>query len=218
MENLNETVNKNYIPPAHWDFLTPFYDVGCILLGFGSGFRHRIIQDLNLSGTEKILDAGCGTGTLLIMLKNLYPSIITEGLDPDEKALKIAIKKSKKSHTNIIFHCSTMDNMPFESSSFDIVVSSLTFHHIQQDDKLASLKECYRILKPQGRMLLVDFGPPDSYLLNRASSKIFSLFEPIEDGRKGRIPELMSEAGFYKVNEAGKYLYGITFYKGYKNE
>ncbi|MBI5749232.1 MAG: hypothetical protein HZA00_08905, partial [Nitrospinae bacterium] len=60
-----------------------------------------------------------------------------------------------------------------------------------------------------------DFGPPRSYIVARILSRLFSLFEPIEDGVEGRIPELMLKAGFSKVNEGEKYLYGITIYKGY---
>lgn len=220
MENLSEIVNrdriKNYIPPAHYDFLLPFYDIGCVLLGFGRNFRCKIIRHLGLWGAEHILDVGCGTGTLLIMLKEIYPSVFAEGLDPDKKALQIASQKSHRNNANILLHCSTMDNMPFESNSYDIVVSSLVFHHIQENNRFESLKECLRILKPQGRMLLVDFGPPRPYIVDRILSGLFSLFEPIEDGRKGRIPELMLKAGFSKVNEVEKYLYGITFYEGYK--
>lgn len=196
----------------------PFYDIGCILLGFGKGFRHRIIKHLNLSGTERILDAGCGTGTLLIMLKEIYPSVVAEGLDPDEKALQIASQKSHRNNTNILLHCSIMDNMPFESNSYDVIVSSLVFHHLQKDNRLASLKECLRVLRPGGKMLLVDFGPPRPYIVDRILSMLFSLFEPIEDGVEGRIPELMLKAGFSKVNEVEKYLYGITFYESYKQD
>jgi len=222
MEDLMEIVlmekTENYIPPAHWNFLTPFYDIGCILLGFGKGFRHRIIKHLNLSGTERILDAGCGTGTLLIMLKEIYPSVVAEGLDPDEKALQIAYKKTQKNNFNIPLHRGAMNNMHFENSSFNVVLSSLVFHHLQKDNRLASLKECLRVLKPGGRMLLIDFGPPRPYIVDRILSRLFSLFEPIEDGVEGRIPELILEVGFNKVNEIGKYLYGITFYESYKQD
>lgn len=216
MEIIKKAKIRNYIPPAHWNFLLPFYDTGCYLLGFGRNFRFKIIQHLRLSGTERLLDAGCGTGTLLAILKEIYPSVIAEGLDPDEKALQIAIKKFHSNNTNIILHCSKMDNMPFKNDSFDIITSSLVFHHIQKNDRLASLKEYLRVLKPLGRLVLVDFGPPGYNLVDRILSALFSVFEPIKDGREGRIPELMLEVGFNKVSEIGKYLYGITFYEGYK--
>ena len=218
METIIKEKTKNYIPPAHYDFLTTFYDIGCVLLGFGKNFRCRIIQHLGLWGTEHLLDAGCGTGTLLVMLKKYYPEVIAEGLDPDKKALQIASQKSHRNNANILLHCSTMDNMPIESNSYDVIVSSLVFHHLQKDNRFASLKECLRVLRPGGRMLLVDFGPPRPYIVDRILSGLFSLFEPIEDGRKGRIPELILKAGFSKVNEVEKYLYGITFYEGYRQK
>src|SRR3989338_4963982 len=151
-------------------------------------------------------------------LKEIYPSVVAEGLDPDEKALQIAYKKTQKNNFNIPLHRGAMNNMHFENSSFNVVLSSLVFHHLQKDNRLASLKECLRVLRPGGRMLLVDFGPPRPYIVDRILSGLFSLFEPIEDGRKGRIPELILKAGFSKVNEVEKYLYGITFYEGYRQK
>ncbi|MBI3600163.1 MAG: class I SAM-dependent methyltransferase [Nitrospinae bacterium] len=216
METIINKKIKNYIPPAHWDFLTPLYDRGCVLLGFGRRFRLGIIQSLNLTGAERILDAGCGTGTSLLMVKKLYPEVAAEGLDPDEKALAIAREKSLKNNVSVILHGGIMDDMPFENNTFDVVVSSLVFHHLEKGAKIASLRECLRVLKPKGRMLLVDFGPPGHSPVSRILSKIFSLFESIEDGREGKIPLLMLDVGFSGVNEVGRYLHGISFYEGYK--
>ena len=211
------TKDRKHIPPAHWDFLTSFYDVICILLGFGKRFRKKIIKHLNLKGTERILDAGCGTGTLLVMLKNLYPSLDAVGIDPDEKAIKIAQRKIRKHNLDISLQIGTMSNMQFDSNSFDVVMSSLVFHHIPVDEKTSSLKECLRVLKQNGRMLLADFGPLKLKGFSKILpiTKLWDIFEPIDDGRKGEIPLLMSKVGF-KVNEVGQYIYGITFYEGIK--
>ncbi|MEW6456653.1 MAG: methyltransferase domain-containing protein [Acidobacteriota bacterium] len=207
---------KNYIPPTPLNFFTKFYDIGCILMGLGKKFRFFIVQNLKLSGKERILDAGCGTGTLLLILKKIYPSITAEGLDPDSNVLNIAKKKFEKNGINITLYCSKMDNMPFEDNSFDVLVSSLAFHHIKKEERMPSLGECLRILKPRGKMLLIDFGPPDSNFFNRILSILMGFFELIEDGKKGRIPLLMKEAEFSEVKHTAKYLHNIAFYEGYK--
>ena len=58
--------------------------------------KNQFIKFAQVKADEKLLDFGCGTGTLLMMLATLYPNNELQGVDIDENVLKIAQKKSLK--------------------------------------------------------------------------------------------------------------------------
>lgn len=205
---------NSYIPPMHLNFLTPIYDIGCRLIGLGGRFRSAVIDRMGITGSERILDAGCGTGALLMALKERYPSVSAEGLDPDEKALEIAVKKSGRKGLDIKWHLGFMEKMPFEEDSFDIVVSTLALHHVNPEKKLQALMECRRVLRPTGRMVLVDVSPDDTGLFGRIIYKGLSMFEHLM--RVDQIKAMMKEAGFSEVRNMESYRNGVTFIEGRK--
>lgn len=194
----------------HIGFLTPLYDLGCTLMGLGQRFRSAVIDNAGIAGTERVLDAGCGTGALLMALKEQYPDIAAEGLDPDETALDIAKKKSGRKGLEIKQHIGFMEDMPFEDGSFDIVLSTLALHHVDPD----KIRECFRVLKQGGRMVLADIMPDDTGFLGRLVYRVLSIFEHLM--RSGEVMALMREAGFSKVRTVGSYIYGIAFIEGIK--
>jgi len=140
----------------NYDFLTPFYDTILNLIGFGQGQREKIVRLLNLKPGEKFLDVGCGTGSLLKVARKLHPDNEMVGIDIDKKILEIA--KKKLDSIGITLINTGAENLPFPDNSFDVVVSTLIFHHLPTEIKLKALSEIKRVLKPDGRFLLVDFG------------------------------------------------------------
>ena len=183
-------------------------------MGMGKRFRHAIIDRLGIAGTEKVLDAGCGTGALLMTLKERYPGVVASGLDPDETALEIAKRKSKGKGLDIKWHLGFMEGMPFEDGSFDIVISTLAFHHINPEKKLQALMECRRVLRPTGRMVLVDIAPDETGFLGRLVYRILSMFEHLM--KVDQIMAMMKEAGFSEVRNLERYGHGVTFIEGRK--
>lgn len=190
----------SHVPPAHFHFLTPFYDVANELLGLGRRFRRAVIEALELEGTERLLDAGCGTGSLLLDLLAGYPKLRASGVDPDDKALELA--KNKLSERGVPLHQARMEELPFETGSFDVVVTTLAIHHIPIDRRAASLAECARVLRPGGRILAADFGPDGAGPAARAVVAFLGLFEAV--GENARLPLLLSQAGFDDVRLAGR--------------
>lgn len=198
----------------HIGFLTPLYDLGCGLIGLGRRFRSAVVDRLWVKGTERVLDAGCGTGVLLMVLKERYPSLSAEGLDPDEKALQIAEKKSERKGLEIKWHRGFMEEMPFDEGSFDLVVSTLSFHHVHPEKKLRALRECRRVLRPTGRMVLVDVSPDETGFTGRLVYRVLSLFEHLS--RSNEVMDMMKEAGFSEIREIGSYPFGVRFIEGRK--
>jgi SAM-dependent methyltransferase len=95
------------------------------------------------------------------------------------------------------------DALPFPDGSFDVVVSSLMFHHLDAATKRGALREWRRVLAPGGALVLVDFGAPRSALLRVVLWPV-GLFEHVTDNLRGRIPALLDEAGF-ACREVGRY-------------
>lgn len=192
-------MNNKIVPAFSFDFLTPCYDLALDLIGFGVKQREKIVNLLKLKPDDRLLDLGCGTGSLLVVAKSKYPNVDMAGVDIDSKVLEIAQKKIQKSNLNIKLIKSSADKLPFTDNSFDVVVSTLVFHHLPTDVKKAALKEIYRILKKDGRFLLADFGKLNGFL------KIIYYLEVLfripeaktaKDNVEGKIPEYLKQANF----------------------
>lgn len=211
--------NKDYIPAFNFDFLTPFYDLGVEFLGYGRSERKFVVDLLKLKKEETLLDVGCGTGTLVIIAKETSPEAEITGIDIDERVLRIAREKILKKRLEIKIIESNAEKLPFKNNSFDAIVSSLVFHHLPKEVKIAALGEIYRVLKSGGRFLLADFGDKGwvvglwyflSHLLNLPEAKTF------EDNAKGLIPALMEKTGF-KISKVAPDYRGIQFLMGTKS-
>ena len=209
-------MKQKFIPAARFHLLTPLFDILCSLVGLGRSYRRKIIKMLNLPKRKlRVMDAGCGSGSLAIDVRKKAKDISLYAVDADSKILTIAEKKSRKKNQQINFREAFLQKLPFPDNSFDVVYSSLVFHHLKSDIKKEAMREIRRILKKSGRFLLVDFGKPNSKLFS-VFSWFTVLFEEGSDNYKGRIPEMLSNAGFSKVTELGKYRFNIAFLEAVK--
>lgn len=182
-----------YIPPAHFHILTPLYDFLCILLGLGKKFRKQILTKIPIKETDTVLDVGCGTGILLLMLKEKYPDLHVIGLDPDRKALEIAKKRLDK-YSDIQLINTFAETIPLENNSIDIVLSVLTFHHLPERIKKKAIYEIYRILKTGGKLSIIDFGKIDNWLIRKLF--FFEKRKYFTGNVQGLIIDYLKEAGF----------------------
>ena len=200
-------------------WLTSFYDPVVNLFGVGNMFQKKTLQQLNLRDGQHFLDIGCGTGTLVSLVKAKYPKVNVIGLDPDEHVLEIAKRKAKKNNLVITFIQEGAEKLPFSTSSLDSIVSSLAFHHMPTDIKKQALQDIFRVLKQNGQFLLVDIGKPKNNLW-KILLAIESIVEPkeyIKDNLEGKLILFMQEAGF-KVCEIRKSYMGIQFLSGAKRK
>ena len=126
------TEARSYVPAAGHDWLLPFYDPLMRLLG-GDRIKGPMIEAAAIRPGHRVLDLGCGTGSLAMLIRARCPEAEVVGLDPDPKALAIARTKAERAGQAIEWRHGFADSLPFEDASFDRVVSSLVFHHLPPD-------------------------------------------------------------------------------------
>jgi ubiquinone/menaquinone biosynthesis C-methylase UbiE len=195
-------VNKSqrtYLPAAGRDLFLPLYDFVARLLGADKA-RQSLLDQPELLSAKRVLDIGCGTGTFAVLLKKRFPKVEVIGLDPDQKALARAKRKSERAGVSIRFDQGFADELQYESGSFDVVFSSFMFHHLELKDREKTLRGVRRILKPAGGFFLLDFE------VSQAGSghglfRMFHSSERLRDNSQDRIFTLMKVAGFAETKK-----------------
>jgi len=195
--------SNSYIPPLRFYWLTSFYDNLVAITTREAFFKKLLVEKIaNIKGNN-ILDVGCGTGTLTKLIAEKSPKHAVIGLDADHTALNISQKKIIGKDLNVSFKQGFGQNIPFSENSFDIVVSSLFFHHLNRSAKLATLTEIRRVLKPDGTLLIADWGKPTS-IFQRILFFLVQLlagFETTKDNVEGILSSLVVESGFTHVSD-----------------
>jgi len=101
-----------------------------------------------------LLDVGCGTGRLLRAAADVFPEARLEGVDAAAEMVRVA-QANTSPDARITFRLAGAEALPFGDGSFDLVFSTMTFHHWA--DQRAGIGEVARVLAPGGRWLLADF-------------------------------------------------------------
>ncbi len=194
--------SRAYIPALSSRLLTPFYDPVIRWLMREERFKNRLIDLADVRPGMRVLDLGCGTGTLAVMVKQRQPGAEVVGVDPDPEMLDRARSKAGGAGVVIDFDQGFASDLPYLDRSFDRVLASLMTHHLAHDVKRRAFAEVLRVLRPGGQFHIVDFGPARSPAM-RLLAPILRRLEEAEDNFAGRIPGMLSEAGFQRVRETG---------------
>lgn len=136
-------------------------------LGTQKFVKERALSKLNITPHAGVIDLCCGTGDLAKIIKTIQPDAGVIGIDFSERMLEIA----KNKYHNIKFYQGDVTNLPYEDNSFDIAVMGFGLRNIQNAEK--AVEEVYRILKPNGYFLHLDFGKKN--FVNMIYDKLFPL-------------------------------------------
>ena len=196
-------MTARYVPALAFRILTPIYDPVLRLMFDEAGLKRRLLEQAELREGHRVLDLGCGTGTLLALLARAGVECRAHGVDGDPRMLAVARRKLGPGTAGLV--AALAERLPFAPASFDRVLSSLFFHHLPSDSKLPVLRQAHELLRPGGELHVLDFGRPAS-LTMLAVFSVLRLFDGLDNTRdnvKGLLTRRMEEAGFVSVAEVG---------------
>ncbi len=205
---------RRYLPGMGRDWLLPLYDP--IARALGAPSAHRLLADqADLRPGQRVLEIGCGTGNLLLLVKRQHPDATVLGLDPDPKALARAARKAGRAALSVELDRGFADQLPYPDGSVDRVLSAFMFHHLEPAQRQSALREVRRVLAPGGSLHLLDFGGatdrPDGLLARLAHHS-----HRLQDNYGDRILTLMWDAGLANPRETAHRVTRIGRYTCYR--
>ncbi len=215
MSATTEGPRKAYLPGMGHDRLLPLYDPLQRLLGLES-YHRQLVDQAGIRSGHRVLEIGCGTGNLTLLVKRLHPGAEVVGLDPDPKALARARQKAGRKALPVRLDYGFAQELPYLDALFDRAFSAFMFHHLGLDEKETALREVRRVLKPGGSLHLLDLGGAKA----RSDGFVARLShrnEHLRDNFGDRVPTLMREAGFADPTEVAhrvtRVLGRVTYYR-----
>ena len=148
------------------DHAAPVYDWLAPLMTLGSEHRlhKQVVARLALDRPADVLDIGCGTGTLTRQIYDALPAEAPRrvcGVDAAEAMIAVAQKKAG-ARPGLEFAAALAEELPYPDGSFDRVLSTFFFHHLNYELKVKALAEIWRVLRPGGQAAILDVDVPYS--------------------------------------------------------
>ena len=207
----------------HLNHVAKIYDPVIETLSFGRerAFRQRTLEHMPLTPQARVLDVGCGTGTLTLEIaRRLVAPGEVVGIDAAPRMIEVAREKLQQEPLPARFEVGVAESLDFADADFDQVVNSMFTHHIDTELKQRAFAEMFRVLRPGGILVTADVDRPTTAWgwLTGWSARYLLVQKELEDNLRGDLPRLMSEAGFSQV-ERVDHVYGlVSFFVARKGE
>ena len=198
---------REYLPALRFPALTRFFDPLVHFVMGEARFKRALVEQAAPQAGQRILDLGCGTGTLALMVKEAAAGAEVIGLDADPEILALAREKAGAAGAEIQLDEGLSTDLPYKDGSLDAVVSTLFFHHLSGADKRRTASEIARVLRPGGELHVVDYGRPSDPVMRVAITtvRLFDGFENTRDNVAGALPEIFGSGGFEEVSEGQRF-------------
>ena len=193
--------NQKYTPALGYGFLTAYYDLAIKITMPEKKFRRLLVEEIDPQDEEQILEFGFGTGQNLLLVHQKNPKAKLEGLDIDPKVKAIAEHKLSKNKIETSLKLYDGNTFPYANDTFDKVYSCLVFHQLDAETKQNCLRELYRVLKPNGKLIIADWGKAQNKLMRFTFGlvQILDGFKTTNDNVKGLMPDFIKGADFEEV-------------------
>lgn len=169
---MTDNVRRDYHQMVEEEFarLAPYYDLFALMV---RGMRRRVAGMISLPPNARVLDFCTGTGEQALAFAQAGAQV--DGIDLSPDMLSVARRKDTK--RQVAWHQGDATNTPFAARTFDVCTVSLALHDMPRTVRLAVLREMRRVVRPDGRIIVVDYGFPAGGLLRRFYIWMFGLFE-----------------------------------------
>jgi len=201
----NTVLTRGHVINWGWRYDLMIWWSNLMLHGKWQALEQMIVDLAQFHAGETVLDVGCGTGTLALKAyARVGATGRVTGLDPGPKQIARAHSKAERAGFPIDFQVGVIEQLVFPDQSFDVVLSIFMMHVLPDDLKRQGLAEIARVLKPGGRLLVVDTRRPEEH--EQSGRPVHT--GPWNNGIQDQ-PHLLQEAGFSQI-ESGKLETGET--------
>jgi ubiquinone/menaquinone biosynthesis C-methylase UbiE len=186
--------------------LTRFFDPFIRLPMRERRFKQRLLEQAAPEPGQRILDLDCGTGTLAIMVKGAEPAAEVVGLDADPEILERARAKASNAGVEVRLDRGFSTELPYEDGSFELVLSTLFFHHLTGGEKRRAAREIARVLRAGGELHVADYGQPSDPLMRALFNpvRLVDGFERTRDNAAGALPRTFERGGLEQAMETDR--------------
>ena len=200
------TEQRGYLPALRFSALTRIYDPVVALTSRERRFKELLVEQAAPAPGQRILDLGCGTGTLAIQVKQREPDAEVVGLDADPAMLSQAREKAERAGVELTLTEGFSNELPFEGGSFDRVLSTLFFHHLDPEPKRQTAREIARVLRKGGELHVADWGKPSDPVMAVAflGIRLLDGFDNTADNVHGELPRIFKDAGLDAAEETNR--------------
>ena len=198
--------SRRYVPALRFHLLTRVYDPVVRWTTREATFKQRLLNQAAPSAGSRVLDLGCGTGTLALMVKRRQPGAEVVGIDPDPEILERARAKARTARLDIRLDQGFSTDLPYEDEAFNAVLSTLVLHHLTGEEKRRSVREIARVLRPGGELHVADWGRPSDPLMHTlfTAVRLGDGFEQTRDNAAGALPAIFEEGGLEQAVETDR--------------
>jgi len=163
---MGKTIKKQEGEMGRW---ARYYDLMMVLMTFGreKKLRQMTIRLAKLMPWDKVLEIGCGTGTLTLTAKaQVGTSGEVVGIDISPEMVAVASHKATRKGVDVSFQVGSIASISFPDNRFDFVMCSFMIFHMPEDVRIKGFTEIYRVLKSGGHLFILDSASSENAMMS----------------------------------------------------
>ena len=195
-------IDEDRIMKSQMEQMVSSYDsyMRRMTLGRERALREMTVNLAQVKPGDCALEVGCGTGRLTLAAKRQAgPSGKVFGIDIIPGMIELSRRKAVQAQVDITFQLGSIDDIPFSANQFDVVMCSFMIFHMSEMVRRKGITEIYRVLKPQGRLLVLDLALPTQPLPRAIARALFGGM--LQHDLRELLP-LMETSGFSDIEIA----------------